>query len=250
MPDLHSLSTWAIAIGAAFCVGMSKTGFGGLGIVSVALFALLFPAKQSTGALLPLMIFADLLAVRFYRRHANWNDLIRLLPATLAGIVIGWWLMPRIPDGAFTRLLGWLILGLMALTIVQRRCPGMMRRATEHPLLGLFAGLATGVTTMLANAAGAVTAFYFLARRMDKMTFVGTAAWFFMIVNISKAPFSAQLGLITLPSLLFDLALLPVVLVGGIAGRMLLHRVPQRLFEWITICFAIGAAIRLIASAG
>lgn len=224
---------------------MAKTGFGGLGIVSVSLFALLYPAKQSTGALLPLMIFADLMAVRFYRRHGNWNDLLKLLPATLAGIVCGWWFMPRMSDTSFTRLLGWLILGLMALTITQRRFPAMMRHAAEHPLLGLFAGWGAGVTTMMANAAGAITAFYFLARRMDKMTFVGTAAWFFMIVNLSKVPFSVQLGLITQHSLLFDVALLPAVVIGGVAGRTLLHRVPQRLFEWITILLASAAAVRL-----
>ena len=54
MPDLSSPWVWALAVAAAFCVGMSKTGLGGLGIVSVSLFAMIFPAKESTGALLPL----------------------------------------------------------------------------------------------------------------------------------------------------------------------------------------------------
>ena len=246
MPDLSSPWGWTLAATAALCVGLSKTGFGGLGIVSVSLFAQLFPAKESTGALLPLMIFADCFAVWFYRRHANWPDLWRLMPATLAGIVCGWWLMPRIPDGTFTVLLGWVILALMALTVLQRLQPSMMARMGEHPWLGLAAGWATGVTTMLANAAGAIAAFYFLARRMDKMTFVGTAAWFFLIINLAKVPFSAQLGLITASSLRFDVLLLPVVVAGAWAGRLLLRRVPQRLFEWITIVLAGAAALRLI----
>lgn len=247
MPDLSSPLVWSLAATAAFCVGLSKTGFGGLGIVSVSLFAQLFPAKESTGALLPLMIFADFFAVWFYRRHANRPDLIKLLPATLAGIVCGWWLMPRIPDGTFTALLGWVILVLMLLTAAQRLRPQMMTAIAGHPLLGLVAGWATGVTTMLANAAGAIAAFYFLARQMDKMTFVGTAAWFFLVVNLAKVPFSVQLGLITSSSLRFDALLLPIVLAGAVAGRLLLHRVPQRAFEWITITLAGAAAIRLIA---
>jgi len=246
MPDLASPWVWTLAVTAAFCVGLSKTGFGGLGIVSVSLFAQLFPAKESTGALLPLMIFADFFAVWFYRRHANWPDLLTLMPATLAGILCGWWLMPRIPDQVFTVLLGWVILGLMVLTAAQRLHPSMMARMGDHPWLGLAAGWATGVTTMLANAAGAIAAFYFLARRMDKMTFVGTAAWFFLIVNLAKVPFSTQLGLITPSSLRFDALLLPVVLAGAVAGRLLLRRVPQRLFEWITIAWAGTAALRLI----
>lgn len=245
-PDLSSPWVWGVAVAGALCVGMAKTGFGGLGIVAVSLFAQLLPARQSTGALLPLMIFADLFAVFFYRRHADWSDLRRLLPATFAGIVAGWWIMPLIPDRQFTLLLGWLILGLMALTVLQRRYAGALRIAAQHPVIGLSAGVATGMATMLANAAGAITSFYFLARCMDKLTFVGTAAWFYLIVNLSKVPFSAQLGLIDIESLSFDLMLLPVVATGYLAGRLLLHRVSQRTFEWVTITLATAAAIRLI----
>jgi uncharacterized membrane protein YfcA len=178
------------------------------------------------------MIFADFFAVWFYRRHARWPDLLKLLPATLVGIVCGWWLMPHIPDRTFTVMLGWVVLGLMLLTVVQRLRPQAMAAMAGHPLLGLAAGWAAGVTTMLANAAGAIAAFYFLARRTDKMTFV---------------PFSAQLGLITPSSLRFDALLLPVVIIGAAAGRLLLRHVPQRAFEWITIALAAAAAARLIA---
>ncbi len=246
MPDLSQPATWTIALAAALCVGMAKTGFGGLGIVSVLLFAQIFPAKESTGALLPLMIFGDLIGVSIYRRHACWRELGKLMPATLAGIVCGWWVMPRIPDGNFGMFLGWFILGLMTLTILQRRFPKILLSAADHPLLGLLAGWSTGVATMLANAAGAITAFYFLARRMDKLTFVGTAAWFFLVVNLSKVPFSAQLGLITSGSLKFDILLLPAVAAGGALGRVILLKVPQRPFEWITIAMATAAALRLI----
>ena len=96
----------------------------------------------------------------------------------------------------------------------------MLRHAAEHPLLGLSAGVGAGMATMLANAAGAITAFYFLARRMDKMTFVGTAAWFYLIVNLVKVPFSMQLGLIGIPSLTFNLMLMPFITLGCLAGRM------------------------------
>jgi uncharacterized membrane protein YfcA len=81
---------------------------------------------------------------------------------------------------------------------------------------------------------------------MDKMTFVGTAAWFYLVVNLSKVPFSVQLGLMTPGSLAFDLLLLPVVFLGGLVGRQLLGRVSQSWFEWITIALAAGAALRLI----
>lgn len=247
MPELTHPAAWIFSIGAALCVGLAKTGFGGLGIVAVVLFAQVFPAKESTGALLPLLIVGDLIGVFFYRRHANWRDLLGLLPPTLAGIACGWWVMPMIPDSAFGAFLGWLILGLMAVTILQRIYPGLLQGAEKHRALGIFAGWSTGVATMLANAAGAITAFYFLARQMDKMTFVGTAAWYFLIVNLTKIPFSLHLGLISPQSLRLDLLLIPAVLAGGLLGRSLLRFVPQRAFEWITISLATAAALRLIA---
>ncbi len=246
MPDLSQPVVWIAAIAAALCVGMSKTGFGGLGIFSVVLFASILPAKESTGALLPLMIAADFVGVYFYRRHARWPDLWKLFPATFAGILCGWWLMPRISNETFTTVLGWMVLGLLMLNIAQRRFPRLLLAAAHHPLLGWAAGWATGVATMLANAAGAITALYFLARRMDKMTFVGTIAWFFLVVNLSKVPFSLQLGLMSPASLVFDLMLLPFVLAGALLGRVLLQRVSQQTFEWITIALAMMAAVRLI----
>ena len=246
MPDLSQAAVWIAALAGALFVGMSKTGFGGLGIFSVVLFASILPAKESTGALLPLMIAADFVGVYFYRRHANWPDLWKLFPATFAGILCGWWLMPRISNQTFTTVLGWMVLGLLSLNIAQRRFPQLLLTAAHHPLLGLAAGWATGVATMMANAAGAITAFYFLARRMEKMTLVGTAAWFFLIVNLSKVPFSWQLGLMNPKSLVFDLMLLPIVWAGAFLGRFLLQRISQQMFEWITIGLAMLAAARLI----
>lgn len=246
VPDISSPSGWVLSIAAAFLVGMAKTGFGGLGIFSVLLLAEVFPARESTGVLLPMMIFGDILGVSFYRRHASWSDLLRLIPPAAAGIVLGWWIMPRIPDAAFRDFLGWLIIVLMALTLLQRRFPGMAKDAAHYPAVGALAGVATGVTTMVANAAGAITAFYFLARRMDKMTFVGTTAWFYLVINLIKVPFSTHLGLINASSLTFDAMMVPAIVLGALSGRWLLHLVPQRLFEAVTIALAILAAVRLV----
>lgn len=247
VPDISSPAAWLLALGAAFLVGMAKTGFGGLGIFSVILLAEVFPARESTGVLLPMMILGDILGVAFYRRHGSWSDLLRLIPPAVVGIVIGWWIMPLIPDAAFRDFLGWLIIALMALTLLQRRFPRMAKDAAHYPAVGLLAGVATGVTTMVANAAGAITAFYFLARRMDKMTFVGTTAWFYLVVNAIKVPFSMHLGLINASSLTFDAVMFPAIFLGALSGRWLLHLVPQRLFEAVTIALAILAALRLVA---
>ena len=71
-------------------MGITKTGIPGLGPVIVPLMASVFPARASTGVLLPLLIAADVFAVVRYRRHAVWRHLVRMLPWTLGGVVAGW----------------------------------------------------------------------------------------------------------------------------------------------------------------
>ncbi len=87
-----------------------------------------------------------------------------------------------------------------------------------------------------------------IAVGLPKMEFVGTSAWFFFIVNVCKVPFSLALGLINGQTLMVNLILAPVVLAGVLAGRWLLERIPQRLFEQILLAFAVIAAVRLIGA--
>jgi hypothetical protein len=68
---------WVLAAVASFVVGLSKTGIPGLSIIFVPLFAFALPARISTGALLPLLILGDVVAVTWYRRHAVWRVGIR-----------------------------------------------------------------------------------------------------------------------------------------------------------------------------
>ncbi|HEY8903240.1 MAG TPA: sulfite exporter TauE/SafE family protein, partial [Chthoniobacterales bacterium] len=114
------------------------------------------------------------------------------------------------------------------------------------PMLGWVAGCVGGVTTMLANAAGPIMSIYLLACRLPKMELVGTAAWFFFVVNLSKIPFSASLGLIDHESLWLTLILAPLVIVGAASGKWLLTRINQPLFEALLIVFSVLAAIRLL----
>ena len=245
MPDL-STHAWLIALGAALCTGLSKSGFGPFGLLTIIFMAEVVPPQESTGVVLPLLIFADVLAVRSFHEHASWNVLRTLLPATCIGIITGWWIMPRIPTEFFGHTLGWIILALIGVILIQRIRPQLLAWFTEHPLLGLGCGWAAGVTTMIANAAGPITAFYFLSQRYTKMVMVGTGAWFYFTINVVKLPFSWQLGLLNPKSLFLDLILLPGVFLGFWIGRLFLKKISQNLFEWILILMAFGAALRMI----
>jgi len=241
-----SATQWACAAAAAVCIGLSKTGFGGVGMVAVLLMANVMPARESTGAVLPLLIVADVFAVHAFRRFTIWRHLVKLLPPAVLGIVSGWLLMPLIPDGVFAPVIGWMVVALLVLTVLQKLSRRLPAAAAEHPAIAWPVGWAAGLTTMLANAAGAVMTIYLLACRLPKYEFVGTAAWFFFIVNMLKVPFSVSMGLINGSSLLLDLALVPAILAGVAAGRSLLSLINQEVFEWLMILFSFAGGLRLI----
>jgi len=245
LPDI-TIHSWVLAVVAAFCCGLAKSGFGGFGLITVLLMAMILPAKESTGAVLPLLIAADLMAVGGFHRHVDWRELRRLLPSTLIGVLFGWFMMGVIPNAIFGAFLGWMILAMMILVVWQRFDTRLLDLVMHHPVLSCFSGFAAGVSTMMANAGGPAMTFYLLAKKFDKMAFVGTCAWFFFVTNLSKIPLSMNLGLISRSSLLLDLTLIPVVAVGFFLGKKLLGKVSQGPFEWILVAMAVAAAFKLI----
>ncbi len=239
----------ALVIGAALLIGVAKTSVGGLGSVSVAAFAYAMPAKQSTAAVLLLLIIGDLVAVRAYHRHADWAMLKRLLPAVLPGVVLGAIFLNYVSDSTLRLVIGVMLLIMLGLQVWQRRKQSPV--PDERPLPAAFSvatGVAAGFTTMTANAAGPVMAMYLLAARVDKAKFIGTGAWYFLLVNVSKTPFSAALGLFPATTLWLTLFLLPFVLVGTALGRVLTKRISQVVFERFTLAASfLGAASLLLA---
>lgn len=246
MPIDLSAQQWLFAGLSAACVGLSKSGFGAMAIPGILLMAQVLPARESTGVILPMLILADLFAVQAFRKFTVWRILLKILPAAGFGVAFGWWLMPRIPASFFNPVIGWIILTLLLLTIAQKSSTHLQRIAADHPAVSWPLGLLAGISTMLANAAGPAMTVYFLASRLPKYEFVGTAAWFFFFINIIKVPFSASLGLITQQTLLFNLLLAPAVLLGLLCGKFLLGKINQQAFEWLLIALSLLGAIRLI----
>src|ERR1039458_5650782 len=107
-------------------------------------------------------------------------------------------------------------------------------------------GLLAGFTTMVANAAGPVMVLYLLAVGLPKLAFIGTGAWFFMLVNAFKVPFSVKLGLITPDSLLMDAALILPLVPGALLGPVILRHLNQTMFEWMVLVLTVAASMRLL----
>lgn len=237
---------WTLCVVAALCIGLSKAGFGGISMLAILIMAQILPARESTGAILPMLIIADIFAVKAYHQYSNARLVLRLLPAAVTGIVCGWILIPFIPVKHFGHLIGWLTLALLGIAVIQRLRPNFLASTVASLHVAFPFGWLAGLTTMLANAAGPVMTIYLLACRLPKMEFVGTAAWFFFVVNVIKIPFSVSLGFITTSSLLLDAILAPAIIGGVFLGRWLLGKINQATFEWLMIVFSLAGALRLI----
>jgi uncharacterized membrane protein YfcA len=244
-------AAWAALALAAALVGFSKTGISGTASLSILLFATVLPAKESTGALLPVLIIGDLFAIRFYSRHVSWPVLARLAPWVVAGVAAGAVALWYADDALMRVVIGAVLLAMLALQVWSRLRP---RPDEARPPTGLArrsaaagTGVAAGAATMLANAAGPVMVLYLMLSGFPKLRFLGTMAWFFFAVNLFKVPISVGLGLITWTTMLAALVLVPAVAVGAFAGRALVHRVNQRQFEIATLALsAVGAALLII----
>jgi uncharacterized protein len=240
---------WLFAALGAFMVGVSKAGITGLSILSIALFNHVFPSsKQASGLVLPLLIFGDFVAVFSYRKHTQWRYLWRLFPWTAAGVVLGYFTLGRISDHTARILIGWIIVALALLSFWRRYgpAPAEEKAASFHWSVGAAIGMTAGFITLVANAAGPLMAIYLIAMRLPKMEYVGTAAVFFMLLNLFKVPFMVDLGLITTQSFSFNLVLAPAVLLGALAGRWLLKHVNQNVFEQLVLLLSAIGGILLI----
>lgn len=245
MPDLTP-AHWALAIAAAFALGVGKAGLAGLSIVHVLVFAFLFGARDSTGIVLPMLLIGDVCAVLAFHQHAQWRYVRRMLPPACIGVVAGALLMRGMSNASFRPVIGGLVLGLTVLQLVRVFRPAWFGAVPHTTGFAWTMGLLAGLATMLANAAGPVFGLYCVAVALPKFEIVGTIAWFFFIINAFKLPFSVGLGLIDGRTLMLNALLAPAVIGGVLGGRWLVHWLPQRTFEILLLAFGALAALRLI----
>ncbi|MET7646949.1 sulfite exporter TauE/SafE family protein [Streptomyces sp. NPDC005426] len=253
---MDTLTLWQLAAlaAASALVGFSKTAVSGANTISLAVFAAVLPARESTGVLLPILIAGDVLAVLTYRRHAHWPTLLRLFPAVAVGVVAGTLFMMWAGDAAVRTSIGAILIFMAGVTVWRRRTANAVAEpaagsgppTAAERLKARSYGVLGGFTTMVANAGGPVMSLYLLSAGFRKLGFLGTSAWFFLIVNTSKVPFSVGLGLIDARSLLLDACMLLFVLPGAWIGRRCVDRINQRLFERLVIGATVLGGLQLL----
>jgi uncharacterized membrane protein YfcA len=246
--DLATLSVaaWVALVVGALVIGFSKTAIGGLVMVAVALFAAVLPARWSTGVALLLLIVGDLFAIRAYTRYADWKVLRGLAPWVAVGIVGGAVFLQYASDTAVKRTIGAILVVLVVVSIVRKVRTSTSDEASPASLrLEAGAGAASGFMSMVANA-GSLVYLYLLRLRLPMLTFLGTSAWYFFVVNLVKVPISFGLGLITSTSLVLTLVLSPAVACGAIVGRYVVTKLTLAAFEWIVLVVTLVASLNLL----
>ncbi len=247
-PDLTA-AQWSVLVIAAVFVGIAKTALPGLATLSVALFAAVLPARESTAVMVPLLIAGDLYAIWMYRHDVDWRTLGRLAPAILVGLGTGALVLWRIDDAGMKRMIGIILLLLTAATLWMmhrrgRRGPG--RTFSRSPVARWVYGSLGGFTTMVANAGGPPMTMYFVASGFDVMRFMGTQAYFFFLVNVTKMPFQIGLGLISAHSLRLDAVLLAPLVVGALAGGFVIRRMSTTVFDVLVIALTVFSSVFLL----
>lgn len=225
--------------------GMAKTGVHGAGMISVPLLAIAFGGKNSSGLMLPLLIMADFFGVSYYHRHANWHHLRRLFPWAVLGILFGTYVGKSIDDEMFRLIMGSIIFLSLGVMIWMEK--GMKEFVPDFWWFSAIMGVLCGFTTMVGNLAGSAAALYLLSMRLPKNHFIGTAAWFFLCVNVFKVPFHVwSWETITLDSFLLDLTVLPFIGLGAIIGIKIIKKMPEKGFRYFIIVMTAVAAVFMI----
>lgn len=241
-----TITTLLLASLGAFLIGMAKAGLKGIGAIIMTIMALVFGAKASTGIVLLLLIAGDILAVIYYKRSVDWKLLLKFMPYMAIGIVLGAWVGKDLDEETFK--FGMAIIILLAVAMMFWNDMKKDQTVPTNWLFGATMGLGAGFTTMIGNLAGAFSNLFFLAMRVSKTTFIGTAAMLYFIMNLFKVPFHYfSWGTIDYQVLLLDLKLLPALFLGFYVGLKTVDLFKEDQYrKFILVMTAVGAILILL----
>lgn len=225
-----------LALGCALLLGIAKSGIKGLAVLIVTGLALIYGAKESTGILMPLLTCGDILAVIYYKRHVKWVYLLKLLPWMVLGVLAGVVSGKDLPEDLFKSGMAVIILLSVAMMYYWERKKD--RKVPTHWSFAALMGMMAGFTTMVGNLAGAFSNIYFLAIKLPKNEFIGTAAWLFFIINLFKVPFHLWVWeTMNQESLKISLTLIPAVISGLFLGVFLVKKINNDKYRKLILIF-------------
>jgi uncharacterized membrane protein YfcA len=154
------------------------------------------------------------------------------------GVVVG----KDLDEAVFRKIMATIILLTVVIVLVME-----IRKRIFVPQNFFFAsgmGLVAGFTTMLGNLAGAFSNLYFLALRMPKNDFIGTAAWLFLVINWLKLPFQVLVWKnVSSGTLQVDLLLLPALLLGFFLGIRIVAKITDDSYRKVVVALTLVGAV-------
>lgn len=230
----------------AFMIGLAKGGLGGtLGALATPMLALVMPADQVIGLVLPILMLADIFAVSFHWRRWNGKFVLLLIPGAIVGVTIGTFFITSAPTESLRTALGLIVLVFSLYKIFENRVQGYLQYK-PHNWHGLLAGTVTGFSSALAHTGGPPVSIYLLLQNVTPRVFIATSAIFFFLLNWIKVPYYWYAGLFDWLQLRQIAWLLPLVPFGVWVGRWGADKVDKTTFDWIITGLLIIAALMLI----
>lgn len=245
-PLLIGTVAFAIAV-----YGFSKTAGPVFGVVAGPVLAVALGPTAAAGFAVPLLLLGDLMGLLFFRQHADWPVMRRIVPGVLLGFVLTAVLFVFASQSTIARVIGVLLLLSVLLEVWRRRSLHLLERTkdkTERRIEAGFYGTLTGVTTLAVNAGGPAMTLYLVKMRVPMLAFMGTSVWFFFVLNLAKLPFVIPLGLITRESLIANLWFAPAMVAGSLIGLATFRRMRQVWFERIALALSAAASLWLVIS--
>ncbi|MDR1622877.1 MAG: sulfite exporter TauE/SafE family protein [Synergistaceae bacterium] len=247
-----SFSSWGVFCLAVFIVGFAKTGLPGITILAVPLVAMVFPPKISVGLMLPIYMLADVLSVWNYRRFAKSRYCLPYLLFVGLGVWSASFVAGAVDDRTFGVIIGWTVAVLVTLSagtdFLQKRKKNLEPVEAPPLVMSAFFGMTAGLVSALANAAGPIMALYMILARLDKFSILGTTAVCSFFMNWFKVPLFLTLDMLSVETLKLDIATIPIIVLGGLAGIVFAKKLPQEAFKKLILVLALASSIKLILS--
>lgn len=245
---------WLFTGTAIIVQGISKSGFaGGAGILSLPLMMLVMPVDKVAATLLPVLILCDFNALYHHWDNKSWPHVLRIYVPAVAGILAGslvwWWVGQRgveaysVPLKRFVGVIA-IVFGLYILA--KESSMAWVRDHRAGRKTAWLAGICAGFTSTVAHAAGPIVSLYLFSQGLGKSLFVGTVAWTFTLINLTKLPFYLGVGLIKWDVIHFDLMLVPLIPIGSLLGHRMHHRVSERVFNRLILVLTLVAGVQLL----
>ena len=233
---------WALALPAVALTGISKGALGGGASIAVPLMALAIPPAQAAAIMLPALCLMDLAGIRAYLGKWDARVMRIIVPAGLAGCVVGALTFRHLSEHWIRILLGSIALGFLAWSYY----PKKRLARTPPPAAGWFWGTLSGFTSFVTHAGGPPILVYLLPLRLEKAAFVATSLVFFTALNYAKIVPYLWLGLFDTRVLATAAVLAPLGVGGIYAGLWLQRRIDARAFYRTLHALLLVAGAKLL----